>query len=240
MLIIPAIDIKDGKVVRLSQGKFTQEKVYSQDPVAVAKKWHDIGALRIHLVDLDGALKGELKNLDVLRRIKDQVNVPVEFGGGIRTLDAVERVFEMGADYVILGTKACEDEAMLKEILKRHNEKTIISIDAKGGFVATDGWTKVSDIKAIDLAKKVESLGARVIIYTDISKDGMMKGPNLEAIENMLGSVKKLLVIASGGVSSLVDLMALKQLEAKGLYGVIIGKALYENKISLEEALEIC
>ena len=240
MLIIPAIDIKDGKVVRLKRGEFDKIKVYSDNPVSVAKRYEADGAKLLHIVDLDGALSGELKNLDAIKEILKGVDIPLQIGGGIRTLESIKELLNIGAHRIILGTCACEDEAFIKNVLDSFAEKIVISIDAKDGIAATHGWSNISGIKADELVRKLEFFGLKLLIYTDISRDGMLAGPNIEAIKTILRVRDKILVISSGGISSLKDLLELKKLEAEGLFGVIIGKALYEKKIDLKEAIEKC
>jgi phosphoribosylformimino-5-aminoimidazole carboxamide ribotide isomerase len=239
MFPIPAIDLKGGRVVRLLQGKFDEESVYAEEAHEVARRFSEDGAQRIHVVDLDGALKGEPKNLALVEKILRTVKTPVEVGGGIREIPQAARYLEMGARYVILGTQACLDAGFLKEALAEFGEKAIIGIDASNGFVATDGWTRVLKEKAADLAKRVEALGGRTIIYTDIAKDGALAGPNLAQISEIADTVK-LDVIASGGVGKTADLEALKNLKKKNVRAVIVGKALYEKKFSLKEAIAAC
>lgn len=240
MLVIPAIDIKDGKVVRLFRGQFDKEKVYSDDPVSIAQKWESKGAKLLHVVDLDGALGGDLKNLATIKKIAKAVTMPLQVGGGVRSEESIEKLLSCGARRVVLGTRACEDEAFVQKIIAQYGEKIVVSIDAKDGIVATDGWTKVSEVKAQDLVKKLELFGLRVIVYTDISRDGTLSGPNIEAIKEVLKVRDKVLVISSGGVSSISDLLKLKELEPQGLFGVIVGKALYEKKLDLAEAIKQC
>ncbi|MBI3252012.1 MAG: 1-(5-phosphoribosyl)-5-[(5-phosphoribosylamino)methylideneamino]imidazole-4-carboxamide isomerase [Candidatus Omnitrophica bacterium] len=239
MLPIPAIDLKDGKVVRLLQGDFKEEKIYPAMPEETARRFEEAGASRIHVVDLDGALGGEPRNAASIEKILKKTAAAVEVGGGIRTLENIGFYLGMGARWVVLGTRASLDSGFLRESLKEFGEKIIVGIDARDGLVATDGWTKVTSTRALDLAKSVETLGGRTIIYTDISRDGALKGPNLKAIGDLSGEVA-LQVIASGGVATLGDLEALMALKRKNLTGVIIGKALYENKFKLEEAIRTC
>ncbi len=239
MIPIPAIDLKNGKVVRLLQGNFKEEKIYSETPAAVAKRFEEAGASRIHVVDLDGALEGKPKNLSSVESIIRNVKIPVEAGGGVRNLKIAEEYIRMGASWVIFGTQACLDSGFMKESIAEFKERAIIGIDALSGFVATDGWTKISKIKAVDLAKDAQSLGAKTIIYTDISKDGALKGINMKEIKTLSQSVSTD-VIASGGVSSLQDIQMLLDLKQKNIIGVIIGKAIYENKIQLRDAVKTC
>lgn len=229
MIIYPAIDIKDGRCVRLTQGKFDEEKVYYENPEEVAKMWEEKGARVLHVVDLDGALEGKSKNLPVIEDIVEGVNLPIQIGGGIRSLEAIEALIEIGVGRVILGTKAIEDQGMLKKAVALYGDKIVVSIDAKDGYVAVDGWTKTSRVKALDFAKEIEELGVKTIVYTDIARDGMMKGPNFEAIKTLKNHVS-IDIIASGGVSSLEDLKILSEI---GVAGAIVGKALYEGKVDL-------
>lgn len=231
MLIYPAIDIKDGKCVRLTQGDFNEEKVYFHNPARVARMWKDKGAKILHIVDLDGALEGRSKNLDVIQEIVKSVNIPVQLGGGIRSLDTIRELLDMGVDRVILGTKALEDKEMVKKAVDLYGRRIVIGIDAKNGYVAVEGWTKTSEIKALDFALEMEKIGVKTIVYTDISKDGMLMGPNFQATGELNEKVD-MDVIASGGVGSIDDVRTLSKMN---LAGVIIGKALYEGKIDLEE-----
>ncbi len=239
MFPIPAIDLKDGRVVRLLQGKFEAESVYPEEPKVLARRFADDGAQRIHVVDLDGALKGEPKNLLLVESVIKSVKIPVEVGGGIRKLEQVERYLAMGAGYVILGTKACLDPGFLKEALTAFGERVIVGIDASNGQVAIDGWTKILPQKALDFAKQVESLGGKTVIYTDIATDGALTGPNLSQVNAVCEEVS-IDVIASGGVSSTADLKALAALKKNNLKAVIIGKALYEKRFSVKEAVSAC
>ena len=239
MLAIPAIDLKGGKVVRLHQGRFHEEKVYAEDPREVARQFEAEGAARLHVVDLDGALKGEPKNMAQVESIIRCVKMPVEVGGGIRDLTQARHYLDMGARWVIFGTSACLDAGFLKEALKELKEKAIVGIDAAAGQVAVDGWTRFLPLKAGEMAKNVQAAGGKTLIYTDIVKDGALSGPNLKQIGWMSGEVG-IDVIASGGVSRLKDLKDLKALGKKNIIGAIIGKALYEKKFSLKEALDAC
>ncbi len=240
MLIIPAIDIKAGKVVRLCRGEFDSPTVYSSSPVSVAKQWESEGAKLLHVVDLDGALYGEPKNTDTVESIAKAVSIPVQAGGGVRTKEAIEQLISCGVSRVVLGTAACEDELFLSRMLADFGKKLTISIDVKSGLAATKGWKAASGLKPEDLIKGLEAAGLEVFIYTDISRDGMLKGPNVRGIKKMLSAVKSSRMIASGGVSCLNDLLGLEKLQPKGLIGVIVGKALYEKRIDLRQAIELC
>ena len=239
MIIFPAIDIKEGKVVRLLQGKFDQETVYSSDPISVAKDFEAQGARWLHVVDLDGALHGSLKNTDVILSIARSVKIPVQVGGGIRRKEDIDRLIKGGVARVVLGTVAIEDNKFLKEILKTWKKKIAVSLDCENGLVMKKGWTEKTKIKAVDVVKNFEEVGLQFIIYTDITRDGMLSGPNIEQITK-LTQATSIPIIASGGISSMEDLKAISALEDKGVIGVITGKALYEGKINLKEALSLC
>ncbi|GAB4543753.1 MAG: 1-(5-phosphoribosyl)-5-[(5-phosphoribosylamino) methylideneamino]imidazole-4-carboxamide isomerase [Thermodesulfovibrionia bacterium] len=236
MIIIPAIDIKDGRCVRLLQGRPDAVTEYSDNPVEVAQRWQSLGARLIHVVDLDGAFSGNQKNLEVIKEIRKAVTVDIELGGGIRDMGRIEMLLGIGINRVILGTVAIESPELLKEACRRFPQRIITAIDAKDGLVAVKGWVELTSIKAKELALKMEDYGVWGIIYTDISRDGMLTGPNIEATRQMVESLR-IPVIASGGVSSIDDIKRLK--EIKGLYGVITGKALYSGAIDLREAIEI-
>ncbi len=236
MKIYPAIDILDGKAVRLRRGRRAEATVYG-DPLEMARKWVSKGAEWLHVVDLDGAFLGRLKNLDLLREMAAAVPLAkIQVGGGIRSIAVVESLLDAGIQRVVLGTAAVEDPAFVKQALKEQPHNIAVGIDALDGNVQVAGWTENSHIRAITLAKRLQELGARVVIYTDISRDGVLAGPNIEATKEMLESTD-LSVIASGGVSSIADLRHLAELDHSRLDGVIIGKALYEGLIGIEEAL---
>lgn len=213
----------------LTQGKFDKETIYYENPIEVAKLWQQKGAKALHIVDLDGALKGESKNFEIIKEIIKGINIPIQIGGGIRDLGTIETLMGIGAARVIIGTKAVQDEDMLKQAVDTYKEKIIVAVDAKDGYVAIDGWTKTSTIDALQFVKKIEQLGIKTIIYTDIAKDGMLEGPNFETIKN-INDIVSIDVIASGGISSAEDLRKLSEI---GVAGAIIGKALYEGKINL-------
>ncbi len=237
MLIIPAIDLKNGKVVRLFQGKFDREKVYSLDPVKTAKHWAKQGAKFLHIVDLDGASTGKLKNIEALKKIIVQVGLGVEFGGGVRSMETISALLDLGVERVILGTRAASDTKFLKQAWKKFGEKVIVSIDARDGKVLTQGWSKASARTALEFARELKAIGFKQVIYTDISKDGTLAGPNIAGIKELLKETG-LSLIASGGVSGLKDLVKLDKLKKQGVSGVIVGKALYEGKFTLAEALK--
>ncbi len=239
MLIIPAIDLKDGNVVRLYQGRKTDEKIYSRNPAVVARHWQKQGAKLIHVVDLDGAFTGEPKNLTAVKKIVQAVDTPIEFGGGVRDKETLDRLFEIGVQRIVLGTKAVEDENFLKAVFAEFKDKIIVSIDTRDGRVLSEGWQTVKrNLGTIEFASQLKKIGFRKVIYTDTSKDGTLRGPNFEGIRSILKNTG-LKVIASGGISCLDDLVKLKKLEQEGVMGVIIGKALYEGWFTLKEALKI-
>lgn len=240
MIVIPAIDLKGGKVVRLMQGDFNNEVAYSEAPLEVAKRWEKEGAKLLHIVDLDGALQGIPKNLSIIIDILRSLKVPAEVGGGLRDEKDVEAVLKNGASYAILGTRACEDFDFVKRMRDLYTDKILISVDARDGITRTEGWTKPTYIKPIDFIKIFIKYGVRRFIYTNITRDGMMAGTDIAGIENILNNVNGIELIASGGVSSLKDIKALKPLERKGLFGVIVGKALYEGAFSLRDVQALC
>jgi phosphoribosylformimino-5-aminoimidazole carboxamide ribotide isomerase len=234
MEIIPAIDIKGGKCVRLTQGKFDQQNLYSDNPVKIAQRWKDEGAKRLHIVDLDGARMGSPQNRDIVRDIIRRVGLPVQLGGGIRSGEFADRMLNIGVDRVIFGTAAVNDP-LIGEVFTRLGERAILGLDAIGGMVAVEGWQQATQVPAIDLALKMQKLGARRIIFTDISRDGMMQGPNIAATHSLMRALT-IPVIASGGVSSLDDLRALMEIDVEA---VIVGKSLYENTVRLPEAIAL-
>ncbi|MBU0467462.1 MAG: 1-(5-phosphoribosyl)-5-[(5-phosphoribosylamino)methylideneamino]imidazole-4-carboxamide isomerase [Candidatus Omnitrophica bacterium] len=238
MIIFPAIDIKGGNVVRLLQGNFDEVTEYSSAPIATAKIWENKGAEYIHIVDLDGAQRGEPKNIDIIIKIAQTIGIPVEVGGGIRTKEDIEKLINGGVQRVILGTKVIKDREFLKEILAQWGDKIAISLDCKDGLLTLKGWIETTNIKAIDFVKQLEDLGLKCIIYTDIARDGMLTGPNLKSLEELLDATN-IPVIASGGISCIEDIKNLKALEKKGILGVITGKALYEGKLDLKEAIKV-
>ncbi|MGA1621291.1 MAG: 1-(5-phosphoribosyl)-5-[(5-phosphoribosylamino)methylideneamino]imidazole-4-carboxamide isomerase [Synechocystis sp.] len=236
MEILPAIDLLGGKCVRLYQGDYNQSQVYHEDPVAVAQQWQAQGASRLHLVDLDGAKTGEPVNLTAIAAIVKALEIPVQVGGGLRHRDQVKQLLDLGVGRVILGTIAVENPDLVGQLCAEFPGQIVVGIDARNGKVATRGWLETSTVDAGELAKRMETLGAAAIIYTDIHRDGTMTGPNIEALRELALSLT-LPVIASGGVSKLRDLLSLLSLESHGVNGVIIGKALYTGDIQLEEAI---
>jgi phosphoribosylformimino-5-aminoimidazole carboxamide ribotide isomerase len=236
MLVIPAIDLKDGRCVRLLQGKKEEVTTYSNDPASMARTWEASGAKLLHIVDLDGAFSGSQKNFDAVVKIRKAVKIPLQVGGGIRNIGNVMNLFSVGIDRIIIGTAAIEDPAFLTSLCSTYPGKVLIGIDAKNGMVAIKGWEEVTSFSARDLAKRLEMVGAAGIIYTDISRDGMMTGPNIEATREMVENVT-IPVIASGGVSSMEDIKNLKKI--RNLWGVITGKAIYTGSLNLKEAIEM-
>jgi len=238
MLIIPAIDIKEGKCVRLREGQFSETEIFSNDPITVAMSWVDKGAQLLHIVDLDGARYGKLTNISLLEQIIKKVNIPVQVGGGIRSYKEARKLIDLGASRIILGTILWKYKSLAKRLFEEFPEQIIAGIDARDGHVAIEGWQNVLSIDALDFAGEMEKFGARRIIYTDIKRDGTLKGPNVANIKRM---VKKLNIplIVSGGIASLTDIKELKKFEALGIEGIIIGKALYKGNILLEKALKL-
>jgi phosphoribosylformimino-5-aminoimidazole carboxamide ribotide isomerase len=236
MLILPAIDLSDGQVVRLRQGDMAQKTVYSDDPAAQARAWEDQGAEALHLVDLDGALAGEPCNMAAVEKIVESVGIPCELGGGLRTAEQVGQVLELGVQWAIMGTSALRHRPELEAALAQFGARLIVDIGARDGHVAVQGWTEASSVDAYDLARQVERLGVGRLIFTDIATDGMMRGPNVAAMSSMCVAVR-VPVIASGGVTTWQDIEALRKLEPLGLLGCIIGRALYDGSLSLPDAL---
>jgi phosphoribosylformimino-5-aminoimidazole carboxamide ribotide isomerase len=238
MYVIPAIDIRKGRCVRLVQGDLRDETVYSQEPVSVAKLWKLKGAKRLHVIDLDGAFSGKLSNLDYVKEIIKATDLKVQVGGGIRDLKTIEKVLSIGVDWVILGTSAVLNKEFVQEAVKEHGKSIIAGIDAKKGMVAIKGWKQVTKIRAVDLAKEMVEMGIGTLIFTDIQRDGMLEGPNFKSTKELARAVK-VPVIASGGMSSYKDIEHAKRLEKSGITSVIIGKALYTGKIDLKIAIRM-
>ncbi len=236
--IIPAIDLRGGQVVRLTRGDFAQEKVYSNAPEEVAQKWQSDGAELIHVVDLDGALTGKRKNLGSLKNICAVTTVPIQFGGGLRTIRAVEEVFATGVSRAVIGTKAL-DLKLLKDLVKRFNERIVVGLDIRDSQIQISGWKKAVKIVKLDsFCKEIDNLGVKHVVFTDVSRDGTLLGPNTESLIDLFGATK-INVIVSGGVAETSDLIAIAKLKEKlpNIYGVIIGKALYEKRFTLPEAI---
>ncbi len=240
MLIIPAIDLKDGKCVRLRQGRMEDSTVFSDDPVAMAQRWVDAGSRRLHLVDLNGAFAGEPVNAAAVKAISKRFpDLPIQIGGGIRTADSIESYLSAGVDYVILGTKAVKEPKFVTDMCRQFKGHIIVGLDAKQGMVATDGWAEVSDVRATDLARQYTADGVTAIVYTDIDRDGMMQGVNVEQTVALAQSCG-IPVIASGGITTIDDVKALKIESSKGILGAITGRAIYEGTLDLREAQAWC
>lgn len=235
MILFPAIDIKDNKCVRLTQGKFDKVDIYSGDPAEMAKKWESMGAGYLHVVDLDGAKSETFQNVGSIEKIVSSVNIPVQAGGGIRNGERIKSLLDIGVERVIAGTVAIEKPELLTELIKLYKERLAVSIDALNGRAATRGWQSVGEVDSIDICEFLESIGVKTLIYTDISKDGMLSGPNFGVYEE-LSEKTGMDIIASGGVTTLDDI---SKLNSMNMYGAIIGKALYDNKLNFKEALEI-
>ena len=234
MEVIPAIDLKDGRCVRLYQGDFARESVYSDDPAAVARRWEEEGAVRLHVVDLDGAAEGRPRNAPLIEGIVKAVEMPVQVGGGIRSLQTLAEYLEMGVQRVVLGTSAVEDADLVEEACRRYGEAVVIGVDARDGYVATSGWTRGTRVLAVKLVVEMEGLGVRRFIYTDIARDGTLTGPNLDGVAHIL-SLVSVPVIASGGISSIEHLV---ELQGLGVEGAIVGRALYTGDVDLGRAIE--
>jgi len=236
MLIIPAVDIKNGRCVRLLQGRMEDETVFSENPAAMARKWADAGAELIHVIDLDGAFAKHPQNSDAVQKILDTVDVPIQLGGGIRNLETVEKYMQMGVQRVIIGTEAVQHPDFVMQACSAFPNQIVLGIDARNGHAAIDGWAQTTQIRAIDLAKQFENCGLAAINFTDIYRDGMLAGPNLKEIQDFAEAIK-VPVVASGGVSTLTDVHNLLALRSAGVRGVIIGKALYSGALDLHEAI---
>lgn len=240
MLIIPAIDLKDGACVRLRQGLMDDSTVYGDNPVEMARRWVEAGTRRLHLVDLNGAFDGKPINGDAVTSIaKAYPDLPIQIGGGIRNLETIEHYINAGVNYLIIGTKAVKDPGFVSEACKAFPGHIIVGLDAKEGLVATDGWAQVSDIKATELAKRFEQDGVESIVYTDISRDGMMQGVNVEQTVAM-ARASSIPVIASGGITNMSDVEALALVEGEGILGAITGRAIYEGTLDVAEAQRYC
>ncbi|MGL4283237.1 1-(5-phosphoribosyl)-5-[(5-phosphoribosylamino)methylideneamino]imidazole-4-carboxamide isomerase [Eubacterium aggregans] len=234
MIVLPAIDIKNGQCVRLQQGVKDAETVYFKDPVEVAKHFQDQGAEYLHMVDLDGAFEGKPKNLKTIESIVKALDIPIELGGGIRNLEIAEMYMDIGVSRIIIGTQAIKDFAFIEKLINLYDDAILVSIDAKDGIVCTEGWVESSDMEALELATKLEKIGLSTLVYTDISKDGMMTGPNFEMLK-VLNAHLQMDIIASGGIASTAHL---DRLAAMDLYGAITGKAIYEGTLDLAAYLK--
>lgn len=237
MIVYPAIDIQDGKCVRLKKGDLHDPTVYSANPVDMAKKWAELGAEFIHIVDLDGAYRGSPENLPVVEKMIEAVDVPVQFGGGVRNIATVETLLNIGIARIVLGTVAVSDLSLVKQFIDRFGDKIAVGIDSRNGTVSIKGWTESANVTDIELAKGLEKLGVSRAIFTDIERDGVLTGPNLDAVKRLIEAVK-IKIIASGGVSKLQDVEALASLKPQP-DGVIIGRALYTGDIKLDEAIRL-
>ena len=233
MIIFPAIDIKDGRCVRLTQGKFDQVSIYNDNPAEVARLWESMGAQYIHLVDLDGAKDGSPASRDMVKSVIDAVDIPVQVGGGIRSLERADQLIELGARRIILGTAAVNDRELTQAVAERYPGRTAVSVDAVNGMAAVNGWAKVSDTDVLDICTFMQEIGINTLIYTDILMDGMLKGPNFGEYERLMRETS-LDIIASGGVTTKEDI---ERLAKMGIYGAIVGKALYDEKIDFKEAI---
>lgn len=238
MEVIPAIDLRDGRCVRLVQGEKGTETIYSDEPVEMAVRWQQMGASRLHVVDLDGAFTGTPHNLDVIREMVLATTIPLQVGGGIRTVEMVKEMLDQGVDRVVLGTAAILSPEMVRQCCRAYGERIVVGIDGRDGLVAIEGWEATVEMTVEDLARKIAGMGIKRVIFTDTRRDGTLRGPNLEATRNIAVS-SGLKVIASGGVSSIDDLRSVKTLQAFGVEGIIMGKALYSGAVSLPEALRI-
>ncbi|MEC4882092.1 MAG: 1-(5-phosphoribosyl)-5-[(5-phosphoribosylamino)methylideneamino]imidazole-4-carboxamide isomerase [Scytonema sp. PMC 1070.18] len=236
MEVIPAIDLLEGRCVRLYQGDYERSQIFSENPVEVAQQWVEQGATRLHVVDLDGAKTGELVNLKTIEEITQAIAVPIQIGGGIRDRSRVEQLLDLGVQRVILGTIAVEQPQLVQQLCQEFPGQIVIGIDARNGLVATRGWKETSEVSAIQLAIQMQEFGATAIIYTDIHRDGTLSGPNVDALRSLASTIS-IPVIASGGVSSITDLLSLLALEPQGVTGAIVGRALYTGDISLREAV---
>jgi phosphoribosylformimino-5-aminoimidazole carboxamide ribotide isomerase len=238
VIVIPAVDLKDGRCVRLSQGRMDQESVYSEHPVDMAKDWESKGAERLHVVDLNGAVMGKPIHRSLIKEITQSLRIPIEVGGGIRDIATVEGYLSSGARWVILGTAAFQNRSLVEEACRQFPERIILGIDARRGKVAIQGWNEVVSLEAVDLSKQFEGKGLSAIIFTDVERDGMSTGLNFESTRNLARSTS-IPVIASGGVSQIGDIEHLLELEPDGVIGVIVGRALYTGSLDLEEAIRI-
>lgn len=238
MRLFPAIDIQGGQCVRLRRGDFADRTVFGSDPVEIAKRWEEQGARHLHVVDLDGARVGSPQNFEVVKAVAEAVSIPVQLGGGIRTVEALDLIAQSRVARIIVGTGAIGDDAFLREAFCRWGSGLIVAVDAEDGFVTTHGWQKRTLISVARLAEQLVALGVKEVLYTDVARDGMMRGMNIKAYED-LARQTTLEIIASGGVTTLDDLRAVKALEPLGVTGVIVGRALYEGAFTLPEALEV-
>lgn len=239
LTVIPAIDLRGGNCVRLVQGKLENEEIYSKDPVFIAKLWQSKGATRLHIADLDGAFSGIGQNFAIIKEIRKSLNIMIQVGGGIRNMASIEKALDIGIDRVILGTVVVYNPKILEEAVTKFGEKVVVAVDVSDDKIAIGGWKEISSVGAEELVKKIEAIGVKEIVYTDIKKDGTLEGPNYSAIENVCRSTK-MGVIAAGGIGQLGDISRLKELSVSvGLKGVVVGKALYNENVNLEEAFKM-
>jgi phosphoribosylformimino-5-aminoimidazole carboxamide ribotide isomerase len=238
MMIIPAVDLREGKCVRLTEGRPDREIVYSDDPVAIASFWEAEGARCLHIVDLDGAFAGKPRNLDIVKKIINTIRIPVQVGGGIRDMNTIEELLDSGAKRVILGTVAIINSNLVAEACAKYKEAIIVGIDAREGKVVIEGWGVAAEKDALELAGEMKNLGVKRVIFTDVGRDGTLKGPNLSAIQE-IASVTRVKIIAAGGITTVNDLHSLLKLKPFGVEAVIVGKALYAGTITLKEALDV-
>lgn len=237
MIVFPAVDIRGGRAVRLTQGDYAREQVYNDDPLAAAQAWVDQGATHVHVVDLDGALKGERRNLDQLRRIATETGAKVQYGGGLRDLTALDAAFDAGAWRAVIGTAAFRDRALVETAVAEYGPRIVVSADARDGRVAAQGWTESTDLAVTDAVAELSAVGVSTFVYTDIARDGMLSGPDTDGLQAVATAAAAANVIASGGVGELTDLERLAGLKIANLEGVIAGKALYEGRFTLADAL---
>ena len=238
MILLPAIDIRDGKAVRLEQGDFDKETVYDSDPLDAARKWVEAGATQLHVVDLDGAREGEPRNLHHLERIASELQVPVQYGGGLRSLGSARAALAAGASRVVLGTAAYSDLDFLDQAIEAWGVRVVVAIDVRGGHVSVSGWTKTTQMLAVDVIRRMQSRGVKQFVYTNADRDGMLNGPDLHEVKEIADTIRGRFIY-SGGIASLDDLRALKAMRLVNLAGVISGKALYERRFTVEEAQEL-
>jgi phosphoribosylformimino-5-aminoimidazole carboxamide ribotide isomerase len=238
MHIIPAVDIKNGKCVRLKQGRMNEETIFSSNPVEMAQKWANYGVRLLHIVDLDGAFQKKPQNTNIIKDIIASINIPIQVGGGIRTLSTIQMYLDMGVSRVVLGTEAIRNPEQVAKFCTAFPEQIVIGIDAKNGKVAVEGWTETTSVNAIDLAKQFENTGVAAINFTDIHRDGMQTGPNIQATKALAEAIS-IPIVASGGVSTIKDIKNLLEVAESGIVGVICGRSLYEGTLDLSEAVAI-
>lgn len=237
MILFPAVDIRDGKAVRLTQGDYAREQIYNDDPLDAALAWVEEGATHLHVVDLDGARDGARRNIDHLRRIAAEAGVPVQYGGGLRDMSAIEAALDVGAWRAVIGTAAFRDRVLVDQAVARHGDQIVVSADARDGRIAAQGWTEATDLAATDAVATLSAAGVSTFVYTDIARDGMLSGPDIAGLRGIAAAASEARVIASGGVGDLDHLRELALLELDNLEGVIAGKALYESRFTIAEAL---